>query len=142
MDGRKFPQRHWAGFNEITPSHINFRKRMPHFILDCSDEVLKLQSPKTIIKAVYEAAEETNLFQKGDIKVRINCYSEYTAGGKDSNFIHVFGNIMEGRTTEQKFSLSRAVVRQLTSLLPDVPIISINIREFEKATYFNRGMLD
>ena len=54
--------------------------------------------------------------------------------------MHVFANIMEGRTQEQKRTLSRSVVRTLKELLPAVEIISMNIRDFEKATYCNAPM--
>jgi 5-carboxymethyl-2-hydroxymuconate isomerase len=42
---------------------------------------------------------------------------------------------MQGRTQEQKKNLSERVVRALNALLPDVEIISVNVRDFEKATY-------
>ena len=61
--------------------------------------------------------------------------------GGDSDFIHVFGNIMEGRTEEQKIFLSKEIVSKLNQLFPEVPIISINIRDFEKSSYINKTML-
>ena len=57
------------------------------------------------------------------------------------HFVHVFANIMEGRTQEQKKTLSDKVVRTLTELLPEVDVISMNIRDFEKATYCNAKMV-
>lgn len=69
---------------------------MPHFVIDCSPNVLKLKIPQEIIQAVHDAAEATQLFAKGDIKVRINVYEHYTVGNTDNDFIHVFGHIMEG----------------------------------------------
>src|SRR5690242_989814 len=106
---------------------------MPHFIIDCSENVLIIQTPDNILKAVHDTAELTGLFKKGDIKVRIRSFSNFTVGNTKSDFIHVFGNIMEGRNTEQKASLSREIIKKLKSMFPDVPVISINIREFEKA---------
>jgi 5-carboxymethyl-2-hydroxymuconate isomerase len=61
--------------------------------------------------------------------------------GGDSDFIHVFGNIMEGRTEEQKIFLSKEIVSKLNQLFPEVPVISINIRDFEKSSYINKTML-
>ena len=113
---------------------------MPHFIIDCSENVLEMHSPDLITQKVYDTAEATNLFAKGDIKVRINPFKHYNVGDA-SSFIHVFGNIIEGRTDEQKFKLSKAIVSTLKTILPDVPIISMNIRDFEKASYCNRSMI-
>ena len=114
---------------------------MPHFNIDCSKNVLSLKSPEEILREVHEVAQSTGLFREGDIKVRIRPYKHFTVGNTAADFVHVFGNIMEGRTTEQKADLSRRIIAKLKSMLPDVPVISINIREFEKATYCNRDMI-
>ena len=49
---------------------------------------------------------------------------------------------MEGRTEEQKKALSERVVRSLKDLLPTVDIVSMNVRDFEKATYCNATMIE
>ena len=74
-------------------------------------------------------------FWLADIKVRIRPFKDahYTVGNTKSDFIHIFGNIMEGRNTEQKADLSRRIITRLKAMFPEVPIISINIREFERA---------
>lgn len=114
---------------------------MPHFIIDCSEKIIKLKSPEVIMQTVFEAAETSNLFDLGDIKVRINPYQHYTVGNQKEDFIHIFGYIMEGRTTEQKSSLSKKIISKLKIMFTDVPVISINIRDFEKATYCNKSMV-
>ena len=114
---------------------------MPHFILDCTERILEIQDPQKVIKAVFETAFETGLFGRNDIKVRLNPFKHSLVQGGDADFIHVFGNIMEGRTDAQKANLSEMIVTTLNSLFPEVPIISINIRDFEKASYFNKSML-
>jgi 5-carboxymethyl-2-hydroxymuconate isomerase len=48
---------------------------------------------------------------------------------------------MEGRTTAQKSNLSNKIISQLKVMFPEVPILSINIRDFEKATYCNKSMV-
>ncbi len=114
---------------------------MPHFVIDCSPNVLKLKTPQEIIQSVHDTAEATQLFAQGDIKVRIHVYEHYTVGNTDNDFIHVFGHIMEGRNTAQKSSLSRSVISMLKAMLPGVPVISMNVVDFEKATYCNRKMI-
>jgi len=49
---------------------------------------------------------------------------------------------MEGRTIEQKLNLSKTIVKDLALMFPSAPNIGTNVIEFEKATYFNRNMLD
>lgn len=114
---------------------------MPHFVLDCSENIIKQKSPQEIIQKVYNTADSTGLFAEGDIKVRINPFQHFTVGNKEDDFIHIFANIMEGRTTEQKKQLSRSIIIQLKQMFPKVPIISINIRDFEADTYCNKSMV-
>ncbi len=115
---------------------------MPHFIIDCSENILLQRTPDELMETVYDEAEATGLFAKGDIKVRINPYTHYKLGETKKDFIHIFGNIMEGRTVEQKANLSRRIVERLAKLFPEISILSINIREFEKATYCNLSLID
>jgi 5-carboxymethyl-2-hydroxymuconate isomerase len=114
---------------------------MPHFIIDCSENIIQLKTPDEIMQTVYDAAESTGLFAKNDIKVRIRPFGYFKLGEDKKDFIHVFGNIMEGRSTEQKAALSKKIIQRLNDLFPGVTILSINVREFEKATYFNKTML-
>ena len=115
---------------------------MPHFIIDCSENILKSHSEEEIIKQVHISAVSTELFHKNDVKVRVNIFKEYSTGDKKENFIHIFANIMEGRTIEQKANLSKTIVKDLASMFPLVPNIGTNVIEFERATYFNKNMLD
>ena len=117
---------------------------MPHFIIDCSGSILSLADPDELMRSVYETAKSTGLFATsgvGGIKVRLNPYRHYTNVDSHQHFVHVFANIMEGRTQEQKKRLSHQVGGVLKAMLPDVAIISMNIRDFEKATYCNATMI-
>lgn len=115
---------------------------MPHFVIDCSQNILNLNPPDHTLEVVHQAAVHSDLFDSNDIKVRLNPFSEhYSVGGKKQDFIHVFANIMEGRTQDQKAKLSKEVIHQLKALFPSIPYIAINIRDFESATYCNKTMV-
>lgn len=114
---------------------------MPHFVMDCSESVLKTHDENFIIEQVHLVANSTGLFDEGDIKVRMNPFQKYIVGNERADFIHVFAHIMQGRTTEQKAELSQQVVAKLVNLFPHIPNIAMNISDFEKATYCNRAML-
>ena len=93
------------------------------------------------MQAVYEAVEATGLFVRDDIKVRLRPYLYFKLGEDKKDFIHVFGYIMEGRSTEQKANLSRKVMERLDEMFPDVSILSMNIFAFEEATYSNKALI-
>ena len=115
---------------------------MPHFIIDCSENILKSHSEDEIIRQVHISAISTKLFHKNDVKVRVNIFTKYSTGDKKEDFIHVFANIMEGRSIEQKANLSKTIVSDLVLMFPSVAHIGTNVIEFERATYFNKNMLD
>jgi 5-carboxymethyl-2-hydroxymuconate isomerase len=114
---------------------------MPHFIIDCSENIIQQKSPDEIMQAVYDVAEATGLFAVNDIKVRLRPYQYFKLGTDNKDFIHIFGHIMEGRSTEQKANLSQKIIERLNEMFPDTSILSINIREFEKATYSNKALI-
>ncbi|MFC4636061.1 5-carboxymethyl-2-hydroxymuconate Delta-isomerase [Dokdonia ponticola] len=75
------------------------------------------------------------------MKVRINSYKHYNVGNTKNDFIHIFANIMEGRTSDQKGHLSKTIVTELKKMFLTIPVISMNVRDFEKATYCNKSMV-
>ena len=115
---------------------------MPHFIIECSENILKEKSPEDLINIVYAAAVSSNLFHYNDIKVRLRSYRYFRLAEGKSSFVHVFGYIMEGRSQDQKALLSRNVTAELTHSLNDVSFLSVNISEFEMATYCNKSLLN
>lgn len=115
---------------------------MPHFVIHCSENVMEHQPAEAIMQAVYEVAEATQLFKEGDIKVRLYPFRYYQLGKNKDEFIHVFAHIMEGRTTEQKANLSKKVIERVNEMFPEIPVLSINISEFELATYSNKSLIN
>jgi 5-carboxymethyl-2-hydroxymuconate isomerase len=93
------------------------------------------------MQAVYNAAAATGLFASSDIKVRLRPYLYFKLGEDKKDFIHVFGHIMEGRSTEQKADLSRRIMEGLDEMFPDVSILSMNVSDFERATYSNKTLI-
>lgn len=115
---------------------------MPHFIIDCSQDILQQRTPDELMDAVYEAADTTGLFAPNDIKVRLHPYQYYRLGTGKKNFLHVFGYIMQGRTTEQKATLSKQICIRLSELLPDTSFLSASINDLEAATYSNKALIN
>ena len=117
---------------------------MPHLIVHCSESVTRMAAPEELLDTVFEAAESTGLFATsgvGGIKVRLETFRNYRNVDGREHFVHVFGYIMQGRTTEQKQALSTAVLGALKTLLPAVEIVSMNVSDFERETYRNATMV-
>ncbi|MCF7222941.1 5-carboxymethyl-2-hydroxymuconate Delta-isomerase [Marilutibacter chinensis] len=114
---------------------------MPHFVIDCSQGMLRQHREEEILARLHHAASSTGLFDEPDIKVRVNPFRTCAVGGREEDFIHVFSYIMQGRTVEQRADLSKRMVSELVDMFPTVHRIAMNVAEFEKATYLNREML-
>lgn len=114
---------------------------MPHFIIDCSDDLIAVHDKQQLMQVVFDAAEESGLFNTDDIKVRIRPFADFMTGGTGASFVHVFAYIMEGRTVSQKNALSKSIVSRLKLHLSEVPVVSMNVMDFEKSTYHNRNMV-
>ena len=113
---------------------------MPHLIVECSEHILKNGSADEIIEKIYNTVTAIDSFEK-NVMVRIIPYKHYTTLGTQDDFIYIFANILEGRTLENKKTFSKHVVTLLKEMFPTVPKISINIREFERATFVNNSMV-
>jgi len=114
---------------------------MPHFILDCSENVFEKHAEEQILEQVHLVPNATQLFSEDDTRVRVNPFRKYLVGNKRDDFLHVFAYVMEGRSVEQKANLSKKVVQRLTDMFPDISKTAMNICDFENATYFNRDLL-
>lgn len=114
---------------------------MPHFIIECSENIIEQKAPEQIMQAVYDVAEAVGLFAVNDIKVRLHPYRYFRLGPGKKDFIHVFGSIMEGRSVDQKSNLAKRIIERLNEMFPEISFLSINIREFEKATYSNKALI-
>ena len=64
---------------------------MPHFIIDCSKQIIELKSPEDIMRKVYDAADLTRLFLPEEIKVRINPFQYY-----NMVLLHLLGHLVKG----------------------------------------------
>ncbi|MFO7979123.1 MAG: 5-carboxymethyl-2-hydroxymuconate Delta-isomerase [Bacteroidales bacterium] len=116
---------------------------MPHFVVDCSENVLNHKPSPEIMQAIYDVAVSSGLFATagvGGIKVRINPFKDFVVVDSNNDFVHVVAHILEGRTPEQKKSLSAGVVERLKALLPEVTHISMHIQDIEKAGFCNQTM--
>ena len=110
---------------------------MPHFVIECNTEVIEHCSAEELMQTVHQVAVDSQLFDLPNIKVRIKTYDQYLVAGAKSDFLHIFANIMEGRSIDQRAELSKTLVSELKKRLPHVGVISVNIWEFEKAAYAN-----
>ena len=114
---------------------------MPHCLIECPKELNNIISFDVLAEAVHDAAESSGLFIKGDVKSRIVTSEHYVVGGKKDHYVHVVAQLLSGRTIGQRKHLSESIAKVLCELLPDVEMLSVEVREIEKQVYSNRKSL-
>jgi 5-carboxymethyl-2-hydroxymuconate isomerase len=111
---------------------------MPHCVIECSAELSSFISFDVLVKEIHNTTENSGLFEAGDIKTRLVLSDNYLVGGKKEHFVHIIAHILSGRTVQQRKDLSDALVLTLCRLLPNVEMLSVEVREIEKDVYSNR----
>lgn len=111
---------------------------MPHCLVEGSLSLTRLIEPSELLGVVEDAAAATQLFQPGEVKLRLSLYEHFSVGGAQDDFIHLIFYILAGRTEEQKRLLSRQVVRALVERLPSVNAVSLDVRDIDRASFSNK----
>lgn len=114
---------------------------MPHFVVHSNKEFIERNDPDKIIQCVYQQALASTLFSKSIIKVRILPFEHSYVQGDDQDLIHIVAWIMAGRTDGQKALLAESIVKSLKVIFPELPTLSVDIRDINPATYSNRDMV-
>jgi len=113
---------------------------MPHFIIHTNKTFIDQQDPNKIMQAVFAEAKASGLFPSSIIKVRIIPFEHSIVDGTDQDLVHIVAWIMGGRTTEQKKDLADRIVAELGTSFPELPTISIDVRDIDPPTYSNREL--
>lgn len=114
---------------------------MPHLVIEYAQQLEDTVSIATLVKNGQQAMNGSGLFNASAIKTRAVPYRDYALGNDESGnkmFIHAEVRILEGRTIEQKEALSAAIFNSLCESAPDVPEISVEVRDMQKASYSKR----
>lgn len=111
---------------------------MPHCLIEAAREVTELIAPQELVQLVHDQAADTGLFQPGEVKVRLSLYEHHCVGGEPGLFVHLIFYVLAGRSDDDKRALSRGVVRALVERLPQVPAISLDVRDICREVFSNR----
>ncbi len=116
---------------------------MPHFVLECSDNIVESIEPKEFFSALHELLISSGPFNLQEIKSRVIRHQEYfmADGSPDKAFVHLTLSILEGR----EIGLQKTVGKKLLEFLKERfqqsgqkrdLALSLEIREMSRETYF------
>ena len=104
---------------------------MPHCIIEHSNDLEGQQ----LINAVFEGTLASGLFDQQDIKTRSLAFTHYQSARSRQSFVHVSAKLLDGRTLEQRATLSQAILVQLQQLQLSAVSLTVEVLEIEKASY-------
>lgn len=111
---------------------------MPHCVIECPTEIKSLVDFDLLILAVHDAAESSKLFGIGDVKARLVLSEHYVVGGIKAPYVHTLVHLLSGRSEMQKKQLADLVTKAICDLLPNVEMISTEVRDIPRHAYSNR----
>jgi len=114
---------------------------MPHCLIECPTALAARVGEQVLLATVHDAIDASGFFKPGDIKVRIAGYAHYRCGATQDDFVHVTLSVLDGRSADQRRSLATATMQALVELLPEVEVLSMDVREMERAVFVNRSSL-
>ena len=113
---------------------------MPHCVIECPAELARQHDMEPLMQAVHGAAAASGLFEASDIKVRVLPSEHYLVGGKTEPYLHVTTHILAGRSDQQKKLLTEAIVRAVCAQLPQLAMVTSEVRDIQREAYSNRRL--
>lgn len=108
---------------------------MPHCVIEYSQNLEQEVPPMDWMEAVQTACIKSALFQSNDIKIRAFPCKHFITGGVQDAFVHVTIRMLQGRSAEQKTTLSEDVLTALCSFAVKQVSLSVEIIEMDNQTY-------
>lgn len=112
---------------------------MPHCIIEYSAKITENLPVEQLMHAVYKGANQSELFNASDIKVRASAYDDYYLPGAEQVFVHVNLKILSGRDLTQRKNLTASVYSQLERLGIEHAIITVEVSKTEKESYVKKS---
>jgi 5-carboxymethyl-2-hydroxymuconate isomerase len=108
---------------------------MPHIVIEHSALKNLKTEVGTLLDAVFEAAEESGLFDADDIKARAIEYAHHRNGRANYSFIHADIKIMPGRSSQQKSDLAGRVLKKLRALKFETCLTTVEVTDIASEHY-------
>ncbi len=110
---------------------------MPHAIIEHSPNLEHAVTTRHILHVVHGVMETSGLFSPSAIKTRRHICDGFLIGQThdDPSFLHITVYMMEGRSLDQKQSLSERLFNAVNERLPDISSLTVDIRDMTTGCY-------
>lgn len=108
---------------------------MPHCLIEYSESLTEQQSVQSMMEAVFDAVEQSGLFERSHIRVRATAFADYLLASPDEGFVHVTIKLHQGRNPEQRKQLSSELLQALLNLGFSKTSITVETVEMDTPSY-------
>jgi 5-carboxymethyl-2-hydroxymuconate isomerase len=108
---------------------------VPHCIVEYSPQIAEKLPIEQIMHAVYKGANQSELFEPEDIKVRAQAFEHFYSMARKKSFVHVNLKILSGRDLTKRKKLSESVIKQLERLGIELASITVEVTNIERESY-------
>ncbi len=111
---------------------------MPHFVIDYSQDVETRYDIDKVMQIAFDTGVASGVMQAVDIKVRARCFAHHRTAHPGDSFLHVAVFLLDGRTDDQKQTISLLLRENLVAYLDQVTSVSVDIRDMNRVAYKKR----
>ncbi len=110
---------------------------MPHAVIEYSDNLAADYKSLDVTQSVHSLLVKCGLFKSNEIKTRGYAVQDFIVGdkGRKGSFIHITVYLLEGRSVQQKQSLSQAILDSIATAMKNANTVTVDVRELVKDTY-------
>ena len=111
---------------------------MPHIVIEYAQSLDATLDLNALVKAVYDGAGRSDLFEPETIKVRAIAFQHYLVAGEVQSFIHLRAQILSGRSEAQKKQLSQCLLEGIEPLATTVTSLTVDVVDMDRFCYAKR----
>lgn len=108
---------------------------MPHFVIEHSSPLPGTNDWTKVFEKLATATAETGIIDFANIKLRAIPFEAFQLCDGSKSFVHLSVFLLDGRTPDQKETISLICRQTLAELLLDVDAISVDIRDMDSHAY-------
>ncbi len=114
---------------------------MPHLVMEYSNSAEDRLNMQGLLEDLHQVTIASGLFSAKDVKSRAVRVHSWLVGeqGNSVDFIHITLELLEGRSSEQKRELSRALMDVLAEQASHIDSLTINVRDMENESFQKIG---
>lgn len=108
---------------------------MPHMVISYAKPIEGSVDIAELVQTVWNAADQTGLFDPAAIKVRALPVEHFLTANTDQPFVHIDAKLFVGRTDEQKQAMVKILFDAVKGLVPETVSISVEAINIDKPNY-------